>query len=334
LRPAHKETIVNTGQSRFWERGWPQWFTWLVAVLSLLAFNIVAAEIKLALDAQWFGRSAEQFRWTAVATYGLMFLLALWLSYYVKGQLLRPRTRLLRSEEPGRREHLILFLSHLDPGRAILDPTTVEEGEIRGFPKGFRPTKNLDQDLDGLARNKKGPGAIHWPWEMPLRSIRHHLPKPGLGDVRSLKTVTVICSEESVKQVHIFNEILALYAELDGIDMRYLEKRDDPVTANCEHPEWSHLPAFKTEHGGWDFESFDDLSRGLFWLLNMLKKSRGVSDREIMIDFTGGQKPTSIVAASATFNRGIKAQYVQTGKKHGVIAYDYLLSSRGTFDVD
>jgi hypothetical protein len=313
---------------------WPQWWPWAVAVLSFIAFDVVSDAIKPAIDAMLFGRVAEQFPWMAVGVYSGLFLVAFVGSYYVKGQLLRPRTRLLKSEEPERREYLILFLSHLSPREAILEPGGVEEGERRGFPKGFKPIGDLEQDINGLEQHKQGPAGIRWPWEMPLRAIRHHLARPGLGDIRSLKWVTVICSEESIKQLHIFNEILALYKDLDGIVFRYLKNCDDPVTAARELPEWPHLPGDKLEKGGWDFESFDDLSRGVFWLLHMLKRKQGASDREIIIDFTGGQKPTSIVAASATFNRGIKAQYVQTGKKHGVIAYDYLLSSRGNFEVD
>ncbi len=43
-----------------------------------------------------------------------------------------------------------------------------------------------------------------------------------------------------------------------------------------------------------------------------------------MIDFTGGQKVTSVVAASLTFNRRIKAQYVQTNPPWQVVSYDVI----------
>ncbi|MDR4497190.1 MAG: hypothetical protein MRK02_04590 [Candidatus Scalindua sp.] len=50
-----------------------------------------------------------------------------------------------------------------------------------------------------------------------------------------------------------------------------------------------------------------------------------ISENEIMVDITGGQKPTSIVGISVTFNRKIKAQYVQTGDPYDVLSYDVIL---------
>ncbi|MBW1992577.1 MAG: hypothetical protein JRI59_10825 [Deltaproteobacteria bacterium] len=78
---------------------------------------------------------------------------------------------------------------------------------------------------------------------------------------------------------------------------------------------------------GWDFESFDELSHALWFLL---RKSpfKNFSAAEVMIDITGGQKPTSVVAAAITFNRPIKAQYVQTNYPWDVISYDVELPSR------
>ncbi len=65
-------------------------------------------------------------------------------------------------------------------------------------------------------------------------------------------------------------------------------------------------------------------------MLHLLRafKRRRVSDDRIMIDFTGGQKVTSVVAASVTFNRTIKAQYIQTNTPHEVISYDILMGRR------
>jgi hypothetical protein len=81
--------------------------------------------------------------------------------------------------------------------------------------------------------------------------------------------------------------------------------------------------------GGWEFERFDDLSRAVLHLIREYKR-QNVSEHQIMIDFTGGQKVTSVVAASVTFNRKIKAQYVQTNPPHEVVSYDILLGSAET----
>lgn len=49
---------------------------------------------------------------------------------------------------------------------------------------------------------------------------------------------------------------------------------------------------------------------------------RGINDKDIVIDITGGQKPNSVVGAVVTFNRRIKAQYVQTEGDNAIIQYD------------
>lgn len=105
--------------------------------------------------------------------------------------------------------------------------------------------------------------------------------------------------------------------------MRVLLHRgiEPPILEDC--------PKAPMLEGGWDFERFDDLSRAVLHLLRVFKRQR-VRDDQIMIDFTGGQKVTSVVAASVTFNRTIKAQYVQTNEPYAVISYDILMESLET----
>ena len=80
---------------------------------------------------------------------------------------------------------------------------------------------------------------------------------------------------------------------------------------------------------GWDFEAFDDLSRALLHRLRMFKRME-VNEKEIMIDFTGGQKVTSVVAAMVTINRRVKTQYVQTNRPWNVAGYDIQMGSGET----
>jgi hypothetical protein len=49
-----------------------------------------------------------------------------------------------------------------------------------------------------------------------------------------------------------------------------------------------------------------------------------------MIDFTGGQKVTSVVAAAVACNRTLTAQYVQTNHPYHVISYDIQMASLET----
>jgi hypothetical protein len=160
-----------------------------------------------------------------------------------------------------------------------------------------------------------------------------------------LQTVTVLGSHESIQQVHWFAHIVGHYDVLREVELRVFLRRPNasPVLAGCSEapstpgrsdpgpsatsvgaslaapgPQGAHL------EGGWDFENFDELSEAVSRLLHDLHQ-QGVSDSQIMIDFTGGQKVTSVVATAVTFNRPIKAQYVQTNFPHHVISYDIVL---------
>ena len=52
-----------------------------------------------------------------------------------------------------------------------------------------------------------------------------------------------------------------------------------------------------------------------------------VRDTGIMVDFTGGPKVASVVAATVTFNRDIRAEYVSTREPHPVRGYDLRFQS-------
>ena len=69
-------------------------------------------------------------------------------------------------------------------------------------------------------------------------------------------------------------------------------------------------------------------------LLQEFKKKK-YYDEDIVIDFTGGQKMTSIVAISMTVNRKINAQYVQTNDPWGVLSYNvrHTPSDTGDFGI-
>ena len=171
---------------------------------------------------------------------------------------------------------------------------------------------DLDKDISLLEVHKQSNS--FWRWEMPLRAIRHHIGR--------LRTVTLVCSPESMRQVHWFRQILAHYPSLASVPVQVLVKENNSsALIDC--------PDQPLSSDGWEFERFDDLSRATQHLLR-LYRNRGISEDQIMIDFTGGQKVTSVVAASVTFNRKIEAQYVQTNSPWNVVSYDILLGSPET----
>lgn len=176
-----------------------------------------------------------------------------------------------------------------------------------GLNLGFT---GLNADLEEMVRAKERPDKpVRWPWEMPLRGLRHHR--------EGLKSVTLVCSELSLPQARLFANLVAGYF-VSGPKVRVLfDVGGELHLAPC--------PLTPDPSGDFDFEDFDQLSVGLIWLFAKLQ-SEGIAERQIMVDVTGGQKPTSIVAAAVTFNRAVEAQYVQTDDPYQVLGYDMFLT--------
>lgn len=283
---------------------WSDIAPWVVGVLVALTANMAADGIKGSFESWMEGESVETWMAVSRGVYIVLFVGgAAWL-YGMRKRIFQPPTRFLRNESPEKREHLVLFLSNLDTNRLALSDRV---------PRDISLTGDLEEDLAALMSWKQQVRQ-YWPWEMPLRSIKHHLGR--------LKTITIICSPESIRQVHWFAQVLAYYDVLKDVAIRvFIQDGNRPALIIC--------PTTLLSQGGWEFEQFDQLSRAVWHLLREFKRQR-VADNQIMIDFTGGQKVTSVVAASVTFNRTIKAQYVQTNWPHDVISYDIQLGSSET----
>ncbi len=162
---------------------------------------------------------------------------------------------------------------------------------------------------------KKQDGKI-WSWEMPLIAINHHK--------KSLKAVTLVCSkkEGSIGQVQDFCYICKKYNELNNIKFFVAgQKSDDSFELLKPPKDIKEYDGFNFNGSdGFDFNDFDQLIKCYDFILSEFKKKK-YSYKHTAIDITGGQKPTSIAAASATFNKGVLTQYVDTNTKKP-IAYD------------
>lgn len=76
-----------------------------------------------------------------------------------------------------------------------------------------------------------------------------------------------------------------------------------------------------------DFENFEELIKCLNETISTIKQS-GFSERDIIIDVTGGQKTTSIAGAAITFNNeDIVFQYVETNEPYEVLSYNVVIQS-------
>lgn len=276
---------------------------WFVAALVALSSHWAAHAIEHSIDAICghanIGLSGIRL------FYIIFFLIMVVILIKVRTAFFRPRTRYMRGETPEKREHLIIYLSDL-----IMNDQSKE-----GIPSGITIEGDFKKDLVKLVEYKK---THHpWRWEMPLRAIKHHLGK--------LKSITLICSDKSILQVGLFQNILKKYHQLNDVQIQLLIKHHNKPLLVSKYDD--------RQHKSWNFEEFDDLSNALIYLIKTFK-SNGISEKEVMIDFTGGQKVTSVVAAAITFNRPVKAQYVQTNDPWNVRSYDILLGSSETGHIE
>jgi hypothetical protein len=225
----------------------------------------------------------------------VLFSVGLGLQLYAVSVYRRFRTSHLRKRPAERRPVLILFLSHLHG--ATLPPFVTITGD-------------LDADLQSLASAKRqqylaGQRMDFWSWEQTLRGINHNSRLDG-----PLERVVVIPSKQSVLQLHEFaDRVFRQYPALkEHVRLQAFVKTTRRVKDLDE-------PAIKwAAQNGFDFEDFDEMTESLDEVIRQLLESN-VTSRQIQIDFTGGQKPTSVVGAVVTLFSRVSNQYVSTNPR-------------------
>ncbi|MDX9859209.1 MAG: hypothetical protein RBT76_15600 [candidate division Zixibacteria bacterium] len=282
---------------------------WLLLLAALLLTHWIAISIHEEIE-HW---SKSVPIWVVVlCMLVLLTLVAIGLESYRRRSFL-PRTRDIDDiANPPKRKHLLLFLSYL---RAEV---------LEAYRSGQLPWSemkgSLTASLETVTRKKNDETAtidsrfrLQFPWEMPLRAIAHNL-----GE---LKSITIICSRDSASQAKDFVKLLDGFDEIrsdgvaitllgiDGLSLEMIDARSDRVDSL----------------GGLNFEGFNKLAEAIGFYLRKLSAD-GVRERDIVIDITGGQKPTSVVAAAVTFNRKVRCQYVQTNRPWNVVGYGIEMS--------
>ena len=252
----------------------------------------------VALTSQWAAPAIQDLiekRENIKYDYFYIIVFALFLVWFAKitRQHFKARTKELRVvNNPTHCSHLILFLST----SRVLEGLTLQENGL----------ETLESDLENIRKfkeeqKKQGKPPLFWSWEMPLRAIFYHI-KNAHNPI--LQQIIIVCSKESLLQYPDFKKILDKYLKNSDINIKLLLKTDTQET---------RLDSYNNNTGlnGINFENFDDLSKHLHNVIDKLVK-QGVKREQIMIDFTSGQKVTSVVAATLTFNSNIKAQYIST----------------------
>lgn len=212
----------------------------------------------------------------------------------------------LQSKEPMQKQHILLFLSEIKKNG-------VDDCLI---PCGISLTGAFTEDLALLMRHKETTGRF-WSWEMPLRGISHH--------AESLKSIFLICSPQSIVQADKFMALLYRYRKSGQLAATvYVAERQEDAYAISQ----ANGPIAGSH--GIDFENLEQIKKAIDAVIGHLVTAGNAASHDLIVDITGGQKVTSIVAASMTFNREIPMQYVQTGGLNKVIAYDLDFKGKDT----
>ncbi len=284
-----------------------EWLPWFAAAIAVVFSSLTATSIWEIVDI-WLLKKPGTVSYSG-GVFICLFILSVRWSYKQRNNFFPPKARRLVDEDTVKRKHLILFLSWIRAKWAE---------EEKGVPPWLKlKHDSLDKDIKRIKKLKLEDDKKRWPWEMPLRGIRHHLGR--------LESITIICSKESIGQLKFFLEICDEYDELKGVKFYSLARNDNNKDQLFEiRPDYD-IHAYK----GYAFEGFDQVVYAMRILLAEFG-GKGHPHDEIMIDITSGQKPTSVVAAVMTVNLDIKAQYVQTNAPWKVVSYDIKIASADT----
>ena len=185
---------------------------WVIAAFAVLSSNWAGDAIMKLLE-----HYIKSGIWVILLRIGyiVFFAFMVILLWRQRNTFFRPRTRYLSNETAEKRKHLVLFLSNL--------PKSLEK--YNGIPERLTLSQDINEDISVIEKFKESDPPLGWSWEMPLRSIRHHL--------GTLETVTLICSKESISQAHLFLNICNRYDQIKNITFHMLVQKDNLIELVC-----------------------------------------------------------------------------------------------------
>jgi len=194
----------------------------------------------------------------------------------------KPYNDIKKDEDFVHKQHLILFLSHIK-----------KKDDFNRW-KDLKSTSLIGQ-IEELEN-----GGFH-NWKVTLKGIDAHK--------KELKKITIISSKSTFdddgKEIHGSWEQAEEFKR--KIKSTYPDNKKPII-------EIAHQ-----ESKGVDFSSFEDVNAGLIMILESYSD---YSYEETIIDFTGGQKSTSVAATLAATSYPVHCQYVDTNTLK-VGAYDF-----------
>lgn len=269
------------------------WLALFLVVIAILAGNLAGGGLQTLFSKPVSLTSTWE--WAKLIIYILiLFFCLIWL-YRIRGAFMSFRTLSSHPCEPHK--YLIILLSTPNIPVSISNnafPLTIKNkaGE-EAILKGV----SLEEDIESLNALKNP----WWNWHQLLRGLTPH---------KKLQAVYLIGSKDTPKIPGSWHDL----NNAENLIRKYfpaieIEKLKQPV----------------------DFEDFDEIIKFVTEAISEIKK-RGISEKDIIVDVTGGQKTTSIAGAVVTMNRKVTFQYVQTIPDYQVLAYDVFVLPGASFE--
>ncbi|MDM8545492.1 hypothetical protein QUF61_03260 [Candidatus Venteria ishoeyi] len=219
----------------------------------------------------------------SLGTFPIMFIILLYRARVETGQI---RPIVIQDDKPAEVKGLILFLS--PPGR--------DEQTIKAINQA--PDKKTHNMTDKVFRE-----SFSGPWRMPIEAINYHLGR--------LKTIIIIPSKTTETQTR---KQIGTIKDME--DFRQLICNIHPFS-----PDIKSISELKPEYAsGIDFEDIRELADVTNYAYEYLQQ-KDMSLCDIIVDITGGQKPSSAAATAIALMEGRQFQYVSM-HDYKVRAYD------------
>ena len=276
------------------------WSGILFAILTIITGSWTADALKgEPLFTQWFPSLSKHSVLTAVGSLLLFVISFLSLFKHRKDFL---AIKGLSQNECAPHEGLIITLSDQNP-KDIFLPDYTFPLKISDISGGKFLTGVLESDIESL-------NAIRWNWQQLLRGLKPHK--------KTLKYVYLIGSKDTIQK--------------DGSSKDGSFKFMKHATALIKKyfPDIKVFDSDISSNTAIDFEDINMLINRINDAVNTFKE-QGLNEKNIIIDVTGGPKPTSIAGAIVTLNSDVTFQYVQTNPDFKTLAYDVTVQSPVSF---
>lgn len=271
--------------------------TMTLIVLGNLCANIINGD---ALYRGWVGSLADNI-WFKISAWLLTIALFMkaFFYLYIHGKQYLPFRVVAQNDKTEPHKAMIIILS--SPGKETSVEFHPDSICVIGGSKTItvQSSRTLGDRINYLEGDIQLLEETKWPWQQMMRGLNCH--------INSVEYLFIIGSKDSPnkKQGDMLGSFVYVKHAISLIK-KYKPTLDDTN--------------IRTYHDAIDFEDFkqvkDAITSGINWLNDY------VSETDIIIDITGGQKTASIAGAMATLSTGVTFQYVQTGGDNKVCSYD------------